>query len=563
MSFDRPEGLWVLALAVPILAFHFYRGRIRRLPVPTLLLWEQVLVEEERKSALQRLRHYASLLLNLLALTVLTSAVSDPRVKGITPERRRIALVVDTSPSMLAREPDGRTRLDRARAEARAWIDAADEAVVYDGEGRREGPESLRVGTRGDAAEMARVLRRTRPDLEVVLLSGGAPVSNRGWISGACVQGAEERFPSLRLRARDARGRRVAVRWNGEPLAEETAESDEFVFPLDPARHPGRRLELGGVAEVAFAEADAFPLDDVAWFVVPPSAPPPIVVFHREAPDPLLLRALDALAARGWAGERVLVSIAKFAQARPALVEGTATIFDRCEPPEPVGGAVLRLGAAEGAEIQRPVVTDWDRTGPLLEGADLTSLAVLRARVLRGGVPLIETASGPIATVERRAGVAQVVLGFSLDLRESDLALRAAFPIFLRNWIDWVRRGATRSFPAQGAFGEPLAPETPWLRDGTYLVRTARGEGAHPVRSGPILPEAPGVCRISAGGREEYVAVNFFDPQVSAFSERSEAAPPPPPAKPWYRRIPYAVLAAAVVLGLLLFEWFLFHRGWI
>ena len=74
MTFEHPQGLWLLALGIPILVFHFYKGRIRRLAVPTLLFWEQVIIEEERKTALRKLRHVASLLLNLAALFILTSA---------------------------------------------------------------------------------------------------------------------------------------------------------------------------------------------------------------------------------------------------------------------------------------------------------------------------------------------------------------------------------------------------------------------------------------------------------------------------------------------------------
>src|SRR5581483_919085 len=70
MSFDNPQGLWLLSLGVPILAFHFYKGRIRKMAVPMLLFWEQVIVEEERKSAFKRLRHWASLLLTLGALVL-------------------------------------------------------------------------------------------------------------------------------------------------------------------------------------------------------------------------------------------------------------------------------------------------------------------------------------------------------------------------------------------------------------------------------------------------------------------------------------------------------------
>ncbi len=584
MSFDRPEGLWLLALAVPILAFHFYRGRIRRLPVPTLLFWEQILVEEERISALRRLRHYASLLLNLLALSVLTSAVSEPRVRGLTRDPVRLALVVDTSPPMLAREPDGRSRLDRAREEARTWLDSCDGAALYDGQGLvepftdeiervRRSLGELRVRPRSRAEEIVSDLRRTRPDLRVVFLAGGAPTPNRGWTEGVCVQAGEERFPTVRLRAArfgaEPVEERIVLRWNGEVLAERSIRGEAetvFEFGVDPSRHPGRRLELGGVLEAAFASPDAFPLDDVATFVVPPSAPPPVIVFHAGKPDPVLSSALEALASRGWIGERILVSLSRFDRVRSAIGEGTAVILDRCAPPEaPSGGSWLQLGAASGAELVRPVVTDWDRSGPLFDGVELTSLAVQRARLVRGGRPLIETASGPIATVERRAGLVFVALGFSADLAESDFALRAAFPLFLRNWFEWIRRGATRAFPTQASFGDAIVPEAEWLREGAYRVVGAQGESAHPVRGGePIVPLWPGAVRISAEGREEFVAVNFFDSDSSDLARSTAPASDPAPLpRPWFRRIPYAVLAAAIVLALLLLEWFLYHRGWI
>ena len=55
MSFEHPQGLWLLTLGIPILVFHFYKGRVRRMPVPTLAFWEQVIIEEERKTALRKL----------------------------------------------------------------------------------------------------------------------------------------------------------------------------------------------------------------------------------------------------------------------------------------------------------------------------------------------------------------------------------------------------------------------------------------------------------------------------------------------------------------------------
>src|SRR5579862_1398079 len=122
MSFEHPEGLWLLTLGVPILAFHFYKGRIRKMPVPMLLFWEQVIVEEERQSALKRLRHWASLAITLLALVLLTSAVSLPNVRGLSRPSARYALFLDNSPAMAAAEPGGRTRAELAVGRAREFL---------------------------------------------------------------------------------------------------------------------------------------------------------------------------------------------------------------------------------------------------------------------------------------------------------------------------------------------------------------------------------------------------------------------------------------------------------
>src|SRR5579872_4185006 len=140
MSFEHPEGLWLLTLGVPILAFHFYKGRIRKMPVPMLLFWEQVIVEEERQSALKRIRHWASLAITLLALVLLTSAVSLPNVKGLTRVKARYALLLDNSPAMAAVEAGGRTRAELAVERARAFLRTlayGDQASLSDLSGAR------------------------------------------------------------------------------------------------------------------------------------------------------------------------------------------------------------------------------------------------------------------------------------------------------------------------------------------------------------------------------------------------------------------------------------------
>ena len=40
MNFLAPAGLWLLALAIPLIVLYFIRTRRRELQVPSLLLWD-------------------------------------------------------------------------------------------------------------------------------------------------------------------------------------------------------------------------------------------------------------------------------------------------------------------------------------------------------------------------------------------------------------------------------------------------------------------------------------------------------------------------------------------
>ncbi len=582
MNFLHPQGLWLFLLAVPLVALHFYRGRLWKLSVPALALWEQVLLEEQKKSAFRKLRHRVSLLLHLLLLFLLAMAVAEPLVPGWNTPEKRWAFVIDTSPPMMARDGEGRTRLERARARAREWLAGVAEVSLFDGAGLvepatrdhdriRASLGRVEIQRRGDAAAVIRSIRAAQPGIEVVLFTGrtAAPLENRGWVEGSWRWPPGSAAPLLELRARRFGGagsvERVVLRWNGNLLAEKRIELEEealFQVRLDPKAFPGHALELGGVVEAGFLPEDAFPLDDVATFVLPPSTPTPVVVFHPDRPDPRLMEALKALAGDGLVAEPSPVSIDRFGEASPALREGVAVIFDRCAPPVPLSrGAVLRFGAGSGPVIERPGIRDWDTKGPLLRGIDLTDLAVRRARVLKEGAMLIESSAGPIAVQERRGGWCRVVFGFPLSLSESDLTLRAAFPLFLRKWVEWIRLGgATRSFPRQVDWADPVSPSAPLWTDAAEL-RAEERSGKRDFRI-PSQAIAPGPLRVSGADRGEWIGVNAFHPEWSDLS--GEDSPlPPVPRRPWYRDLSLPVAAACLALLLLLAEWFLHHRGWI
>jgi hypothetical protein len=156
-----------------------------------------------------------------------------------------------------------------------------------------------------------------------------------------------------------------------------------------------------------------------------------------------------------------------------------------------------------------------------------------------------------------------VELGFPLE--ESDIAARPAFLMLLLNFVEWAW---TRAFRPEYALGEPVRPERPlWFEEGELTYT----QGDRVERSGVHqgFPESPpsvgaGFIRMSAQGRSEWAAVNFFDATESDLRDPEgapeEGLPLPPPA-PWHARMPYAVVAAAAVLVLLLIEGWLYHRA--
>jgi hypothetical protein len=607
MRFEHPQGLWLLALAVPIVVFHFYKGRIRRMPVPTLLFWEQVILEEERKTALRKLRHVASLAMNLLALFILTSAVSAPVVPGLTRTHGRYAILLDNTPSMAAAGADGRTRLDQAIDRARDFIRSlgyGDQVSVQDLSGSR-------IPYTADLERAARRLMAPPPadrtDLrervEAALSAGldvtavfftdgpvhavddfvaagrlrvvevGEPLDNTGWIAGTLLRqpGAKRATLSLTLAsfATEKVVRSEVLVFNGKELARREAVLEagarvERSWALDPSVYPGAKLEEGGLVEVALEPRDRFPVDDVASFLLPPLIPPQVVVFSEGKPGEFLMSALGSLAASGMVQHEILTApVAAYARMRPRMGEGWIAIFDRVAPPEALGeGGALLLGAAAGTPVERPTIADWDREAPPNRMNTYAGLVLRRSRILKG-VPLIRAIEGPVAVWSSGGGRAVVQTGFAFE----DAEPRPALPILLFNMVDWAAHRGLRSFRSEYRVGEPLRPERPlWFEEGELQVSQGGRTERTPVRAGRPEPPpvaGPGFVRLASDTRAEWAAVNLFDAAESdlrATLEKPAGLPLPAPA-PWYAKIPYATLAAAMVILLMLLEWWLFHRG--
>ena len=115
MSFATPAALFWAILAVPVVIFYLLKIRMRRVPVSSVMFWQEVFENNQQRTIRRRLRHLVSLLLQLLFLALLLFAAADPVSSHNGGPRRRMIVIVDNSASMQVPETPGTSRFEEAR----------------------------------------------------------------------------------------------------------------------------------------------------------------------------------------------------------------------------------------------------------------------------------------------------------------------------------------------------------------------------------------------------------------------------------------------------------------
>jgi hypothetical protein len=119
MTFAHPLALlWGLA-AIAVVLLYRRRMHAPRLTVGTGHFWAAALAEEPRRAGWLPRRETASLVTQLLIVTLVTLAVAEPQI----PRPAQIVLVVDNSASMNAVD-EKPSRLAAAKEVARRWVDS-------------------------------------------------------------------------------------------------------------------------------------------------------------------------------------------------------------------------------------------------------------------------------------------------------------------------------------------------------------------------------------------------------------------------------------------------------
>ncbi len=543
-----PSGLWLLGLLGPLLLLYVLRIRRQRLRVPSTWLWAAAERDLLARHPFRRLRAEVPLILEALAVILLSLALAQPTSRAAHLQAGNVALVIDTSASMSARGEAGKTRMQAAQSAALSVLSslAPGAAVMIIDAGRepriaapleRDRQRLERVilrlqahdveGALGRSLAVASDHLRSRPGTNrIIVITDGAVVDedalNYSSLPTEVIRVGEPVDNTAIIRvdatlATDGATRREQVQVFGvvtnfakrsrqvfvtltqrnvqEPLASRklelgAGEQAPFVLSFDAA--PG---DAGSGLIVQLSPPDALPADDRAFLRVPASHRLPVVLVPGDS-SPWLARALAA-----DPGVETLGASQAALAAGDVPDDAFVIVVGSCPSAIPGGDfAIINpppgdcYGTLVGEPVQRPTITSWAESDPRFRFLNLEGIDILSARRLepdspRGG--LVRSREGALIADVSAVGRTGTLIGF--DPGESNWPLKASFVLFVRNLTELGRahRAGMASGPART--GEPLRVRVP------PQVSSAEVEGPDgnrlklPARAGLVV--APGVER--------------------------------------------------------------------
>ena len=479
------------AAGLGVVALYLLKLRRRVVSVPFAPLWERILRDRDATKLFAKLRRLLSLLLQLGLLAILVLALGNPRPVESLVRGRTVVVLVDASASMQATDVRP-NRLGVAQNEVKKIIGGlhgADRVLVAqmdalvtplgpmtsDAAALERSVDMIReTDTRADfprALRFAIDALRGTDSPEIIVVSDGAlgPAADAsgpvhlGAVKLSYVRVGREsrnvgitqfsvrRYPLERSRyevmleltntGSDAEDVELQLLGDGTPV-------DLTTIRLKPGeRLPRFYPQLSGASrtlEAKIARADGthddLPADDHAFALLPERRRSKVLVVtegNTYLDAALLLdEYLDVtdVVPDGYAGA---VGKAKwdaviFDRVTPAQAPGTNALY---LDPRGLGGPVASQG-----DLKAPGFDKLDRKHPVVRFLALDAVNVSRGHRLvpQAGDKILGAAEGgasPILVAGERSGARFVALGF--DVRDSDLPLRPAWPLFVLDCIDW------------------------------------------------------------------------------------------------------------------------------
>jgi hypothetical protein len=351
--------------------------------------------------------------------------------------------------------------------------------------------------------------------------------------------------------------------------------------------------------EVALDVADALPLDNRAFTVIgaPRRAQVLLVTTgNRYLVDSLRTPGTDQIADITFVNPEE-------AKAEPVSREVQSgrydlVIYDQVRPDANPEANTLYFGALppgkayeKSREVEAPVILDWDVAHPLLQFIrDLPTVAILKALTLEpplGSTVLIESNLGPLAFVTAREGYADTVVTFGLLDGKKNFNTnwynKYSFPLFLYNALQVLGNARASSGDEVHQPDQPIALRAEGL---TEKIQVAGPDGSNvPVTrsiQGTFVyngTHTTGMYQARWGQNQtQAFAVNLFDMRESDLAPRGLVPDGVPESMADSYKIkigfnpvsgaPKSVSArhdwwqpiAALALGIVLLEWYIYNR---
>ena len=569
MNFLSPLAFALFGLAVPLVLLYFLKVRRQERRVSSLLLWAPMLRDREASAFFQRLQRDPLLILQVLALLALSLALARPVATVMGDGGRRVVVVLDTSASMRARDVSP-SRFDAARAQAAQLVrrlpEGAEVMVIESGVQPRVAAALGRDRERAvaalgaarvhdlpdrlpEAVRTARALVGDDPRAEIHVFTDGAfPTAQAEAVGDPRVRwvGIGRRSHNVGITNLSVR-RTYAGAFDHQAfvsLVNYTSEAQAFGFTLevdgrmiaekDVTLEPSVRRSVvlpfshagGGQVTARLRIRDDFPVDDVAYAILPP--PRKIAVLLVSPGNLFLEKVLRT-------DPQVAVEVRTPEQYQGGMDEADVVVLDSVTPPRIGPGRFVLVNTVPPdvplevlGRIEQPTIMDWDRNHPVMRHVEFAKVAIedaMRLRPLAAGRPLVEAVGGPLIYALEEPDRKALVVGF--DLFRTDFPLRVAFPLILSNGLRWLHPAGLDQSSLQLATGQPILLPVPHGVD-TVKVTTPGGRvvRAHVTRGVVSFTETDevGIYTLGMAHGELKVAVNLTD------ADESNLAPRPLPA---------------------------------
>lgn len=565
-----------------VLFLFFLKLRHRRFLVGSSLLWNRVLDERLANSLMEKLRRVFSLLLTLTIALLIAVALARPASQG-SGETGPMILVMDTSPSMEARGPDGVTRWRRALDRARDLITSTDAAygfMIADTSGQTQAPlrmdsaqalgdleslhpvagrqqfPSLPSGTTGttgtyfftdgvsalEVPESVTPVEVYQPADNVAITAFEVhvdPTSPSGYRAFLELTNYSLRARDVGLLLSGTGDEREARRVTLQPDEVWKADFDLASFVGGPLR---ARIE---------AEGDGLTLDDTAYAWLPPA--------HGLRVDLVTTRPAGYLATLLGLADRVdlrVVDPGSYTDEPDVDVY----VFEGFVPATPPRGPAVIMGMSASEAPWLPpargvasdqTITTWESTHPLMQFVPVYDLVIRETPVLDPAEWTVVAASETTPLVLTAESDPRRVL-VAFDPEESDLPLHLSFPILMENALAWT---AGEGLAISSGLGQVRLPV-----EATALSRLDGEAVPFTSRPGATVFEvsAPELLTAQVGGRRVRIAANLANGSESAVNRtaagsEAEIRPPGSPGELWGAML----LAAALLMGV---ECWTYHR---